>query len=54
MLVGMSDATGRAAAARGFLASLSEPPRPADRVRLGKLEALRYEGLEAEGFGGRR
>ena len=52
VLVGMSDAKGPLLLPAGLLGSLSEPPRPADRVRLGKLEALRYEGLEAEGFDG--
>ena len=53
VIVGMSDAKGPRLLPAGLLSSLSEPPRPADRVRLGKLEALRYEGLEADGFGGR-
>ena len=53
VIAGMSDATGPLLLPAGFVAGLSEPPRPADRVKLGKLEALRYEGLEADGFGGR-
>ena len=53
VIAGMSDATGPRLLPAGFVAGLSEPPRPADRVKLGKLEALRYEGLEADGFGGR-
>jgi hypothetical protein len=53
VLIGMSDATGPRLVPAAFVGSLSEPPRPADRVKLGKLEALRYEGLEPDGFGGR-
>ena len=53
VIVGMSDATGPLLLPPAFLAALSEKPRPGDRVKLGKLEALRYEGLEADGFGGR-
>jgi protein kinase-like protein len=53
VIAGMSDATGPRLLPAGFVAGLSEPPRPGDRVKLGKLEALRYEGLEADGFGGR-
>ena len=48
-----ADAGGARLLGPGFLASLQEPPRPADRVRLGKVEALRYEGLEPQGFDGR-
>ena len=54
VVAGMSATpAGRACSARGFLASLEEPPRAGDRVKLGKVEALRYEGLEPKGFGGR-
>ena len=54
VVAGMAaDAGGARLLGPGFLASLQEPPRPADRVRLGKVEALRYEGLEPQGFGGR-
>ena len=53
VIAGMSDATGPRLLPAAFVAGLSEPPRPADRVKLGKLEALRYEGLEADGFDGR-
>ena len=54
IVAGMAaDAGGPRLLGPGFLASLQEPPRPADRVRLGKVEALRYEGLEPDGFGGR-
>ena len=49
VIAGMSDAHGAATAAPAFLAGLSEPPRPADRVKLGKLEALRYEGSRPTG-----
>jgi hypothetical protein len=48
-----TDAGGPRLLGPGFLASLPKPPRPADRVRLGKVEALRYEGLAPNGFGGR-
>ncbi len=54
LVAGMAaDAAGPRLLGPGFLSALQEPPRPADRVRLGKAEALRYEGLEPEGFGGR-
>ena len=51
VIVGMSDAKGPRLLPAAFLGSLAKPPRPADRVRLGKVEALRYEGLEPNGFG---
>ena len=54
IVAGMAaDAGGPRLLGPGFLASLEEPPRAGDRVRLGKVEALRYEGLEPKGFGGR-
>ena len=54
IVAGMAaDAGGPRLLGPGFLASLQEPPRAADRVRLGKVEALRYEGLEPKDFGGR-
>ena len=54
IVAGMAaDAGGARLLGPGFLASLQEPPRAGDRVRLGKVEALRYEGLEPNGFGGR-
>ena len=54
IVAGMAaDAGGPRLLGPGFLASLEEPPRAGDRVRLGKVEALRYEGLEPDGFGGR-
>jgi len=53
VIAGMSDATGPRLLPAAFLGGLAKPPRPADRVKLGKLEALRYEGLDTEGFGGR-
>jgi hypothetical protein len=51
VIVGMSDAKGPRLLPAALLGSLAKPPRPADRVRLGKVEALRYEGLEPNGFG---
>jgi hypothetical protein len=51
VIVGRSDAKGPRLLPAAFLGSLAKPPRPPDRVRLGKLEALRYEGLEPNGFG---
>jgi hypothetical protein len=54
IVAGMAaDAGGPQLLGPGFLASLQKPPRPGDRVRLGKVEALRYEGLAPNGFGGR-
>ena len=53
VIVGMSDATGPRLLPAAFLAGLAKPPRPADRVKLGKLEALRYEGLDVNGFDNR-
>ena len=53
VIAGMSDATGPRLLPAAFLASLAKPPRPADRVKLGKLEALRYEGLDVNGFDNR-
>jgi hypothetical protein len=50
VVAGMSDATGPLLLPTPFLASLGEGLRKGDRVKLGKLEALRYEGLEPEGF----
>ena len=43
----------RACSAPASSRRLQEAPRPPDRVRLGKAEALRYEGLEPKDFGGR-
>ena len=54
IVAGMAaDAGGARLLGPGFLAGLEEPPRAPDRVRLGKVEALRYEGLEPKNFGGR-
>jgi hypothetical protein len=50
VIVGMSDARGPLLLPVPLLAGLGEKLRPADRVKLGNLEALRYEGLEPQGF----
>ncbi len=52
VVVGMSDATGPLLLPTPFLASLGESLRKGDRVKLGELEAIRYEGLESNGFDG--
>jgi hypothetical protein len=52
VVVGMSDATGPLLLPTPFLASLGESLRKGDRVKLGDLEAIRYEGLEPKGFDG--
>jgi hypothetical protein len=53
VIAGTTTAAGPRLLPGAFLGALGEPPRAADRVRLGKVEALRYEGLEPRGFGGR-
>jgi hypothetical protein len=53
VIAGTTTAAGPRLLPGAFLGALEEPPRAADRVRLGKVEALRYEGLEPRGFGGR-
>jgi len=47
---GMADASGPRLLPAAFVKRLDEPPRPGDRVQLGKLQAFRYEGLEPRGF----
>jgi Protein kinase domain len=53
VIAGMSDAKGPMLLPAAFLSGLPGKPRDPDKVKLGRLEALRYEGLQAGGFGGR-
>ncbi len=49
----MTDATGPALLPASFLSLLDEAPPRDDAVKLGQIEAYRYEDLQPEGFDGR-
>ena len=48
----MTGATGPALLPKAFLAGLGDTPPRDDAVKLGKLEAYRYQGLRPEGYKG--
>ncbi len=50
---GVTDATGPALLPPSFLSTLDEAPPRDDAVKLGQIEAYRYEDLKPEGFDGR-
>ena len=49
---GVTDATGPALLPTSFLSLLDEAPPRDDAVKLGQVDAYRYEGLKPEGFDG--
>ena len=52
LVAGMTGATGPALLPKAFLAGLGDTPPRDDAVKLGKLEAYRYQGLRPEGYKG--